>query len=133
VTNVIGPGTPVSLPSPTAVNRYRAFQAEKKKKEELLRKNRHEKMLQEQAEDLAHEKAGTPKKGTSTNHCVVGQLCSLACMYINDVVLTLVNCSSLFYVPMFLFRSSQTSTFHESGCHVQRREISNVGQIQNSA
>ena len=33
----IGPGTPVALPSPSAVNRYRAYQAEKKARQEKRR------------------------------------------------------------------------------------------------
>ena len=55
----IGPGSPVALPSPSAVNRYRAFQAEKRKKEEQRRKEREERLLKEQKEDEAHAAAGT--------------------------------------------------------------------------
>jgi len=46
---VISPGPPVVLPSPSAVNRYRAFQAEKKKKMEIRQKKNEEKALKLEA------------------------------------------------------------------------------------
>merc|ERR1711865_781116 len=56
---VIGPGSPVALPSPSAVNRYRAFQAEKKKKMELRQKKKEEKALKLEA--AGGDGNGSPK------------------------------------------------------------------------
>jgi hypothetical protein len=55
----IGPGTPVALPSPSAVNRYRAYQADKKAKQERKRKA-------QEAEALVAEKAAEADGGSSS-------------------------------------------------------------------
>ena len=60
---VIGPGSPVALPSPSAVNRYRAFQAEKKKKMEIRQKKKEEKALKLEA--AGGDGNGSPKRSRS--------------------------------------------------------------------
>ena len=58
--SLIGPGSPVALPSPSAVNRYRAFQAEKQKKTEKRRKEKEERAAREEKE--AQENPGSTRK-----------------------------------------------------------------------
>ena len=69
---VIGPGSPVALPSPSAVNRYRAFQAEKKKKMEIRRKQKEEKAarlaaMEEADGDDDGAATGRPKRSRSVS------------------------------------------------------------------
>ena len=59
---VIGPGSPVALPSPSAVNRYRAFQAEKKKKMEIRQKKKEEKALKLEAAGGDGNDGSNPKR-----------------------------------------------------------------------
>merc|ERR1711865_260242 len=58
---VIGPGSPVALPSPSAVNRYRAFSSGKKKKMEIRQKKKEEKALKLEAAGGD----GSPKRSRS--------------------------------------------------------------------